>query len=75
MIKKNIQYISNFILLLFPFKYQYPYISILPNSNTSMIKNEKCFIFGIYQFCNKNKESSIFESFNIKILNKNILIC
>lgn len=39
-----------------------------------MIKNEKCFIFGIYQFFNKKKESSIFESFNITILNKNILM-
>ena len=39
-----------------------------------MIKNEKCLIFGIYQFFNKKKESSIFESFNITILNKNILM-
>ena len=76
---KNKEKLSNiietFILLLFPFKYQYPYISILPNLNTSMIENEKCFIFGINQLFNKKKEASIFESFNIKLLNKYILIC
>ena len=63
--------IESFISFLYPLKYQYPYISILPNINSSMIENEECFIFGINQTFNMK----IFESFNINLLNKYILIC
>ena len=63
--------VESFISLLYPLKYQYPYISILPNINSSMIENEECFIFGINQGIN----TKTFDSFNINILNKYILIC
>ena len=57
---KNKEKLSNiietFILLLFPFKYQYPYISILPNLNTSMIENEKCFILELINYLIKKKK-------------------
>ena len=61
--------IESFISFLYPLKYQYPYISILPNLNSYLIENEECFIFGI----NQKYEDKILESFII--LNKLIYIC
>ena len=66
--------IESFIILLFPFKYQYPYISILPDINSSMIENEECFIFGINQKL-KNKKYYLNELYNLKLQNKYILFC
>ena len=63
--------IEIFISLLYPLKYQYPYISILPKINSAMIENEECFIFGINQRLN----TKILESFNLNLLNKYILLC
>jgi len=48
---QNIQYltytIEGLLGLIYPFEYQYPVVSILPEENYSFINIYKCFIFGI----------------------------
>ena len=39
--------IESFLSLLYPLEYQYPHISILPESCSGLIEIEKCFVFGI----------------------------
>ena len=72
--------VESFLSLLYPFEYQYPHISILPDSNSSLIEFEKCFVFGInreFSFVKNEKESylSYFKEMNLNLPNKPILIC
>ena len=39
--------VETFLSLLHPFEYQYPHISILPDSNAGLIELEKSYVFGI----------------------------
>ena len=61
--------IENFISLLSPFRYVYPYISILPSSLYGLIILNSKFIFGI----NQNYTSTFFEDNNLD-LNKSLII-
>jgi hypothetical protein len=65
---------ESFMCLLYPFKYQFPHISILPDINFSIIQNCESFSFGINQLWEK-EEKNFFERNDIKIYNKLILIC
>jgi len=65
---------ESFMCLLYPFKYQYPHISILPDINYSIIQNCESFSFGINEKWEKDK-NNFFERNNIQIYNKPILIC
>lgn len=72
--------IESFLSLLYPFEYQYPHISILPDSNCGLIETEKCFVFGInreLKFSNEKQTIFLpyFKEMNINIPNKAILIC
>lgn len=44
---------ESFMCLLYPFKYQFPHISILPDINFSIIENCESFSFGINQLWKK----------------------
>ena len=72
--------IESFLGLIYPFEYQYPHITILPDSNCGLIETEKCFIFGInrkLKFKNEKKTISLsyFKEMNLNLPNKAILIC
>ena len=72
--------IESFLSLLYPFEYQYPHISILPDSNCGLIETEKCFVFGInreLKFSNEKQTIALsyFKEMNLNIPNKAILIC
>ena len=72
--------IESFLSLIYPFEYQYPNITILPDSNCGLIETEKCFIFGInrkLKFSNEKETITLsyFKEMNLNIPNKAILIC
>ena len=72
--------IESFLSLLYPLEYQYPHISILPDSNAGIIELEKCFVLGINrEFKFEKKESQIivtyFKEMNLNLPNKAILLC
>ena len=62
-------FVENFISLLSPLNYVYPFVSILPSSLYGLINLEKKFIFGI----NQNYNANFFEENNIN-LNKSVVI-
>ena len=62
--------IESFISFLYPFNYQYPYVSILPEINYGLIEMKKCFVFGI----NKKYTDNFFTENNLNIVNKSIVI-
>ena len=69
--------IGTFLSLLFPFKYQGPHCSILPESNSGIIEQEEYFVFGINEKLDFNKDENkinYFERLNINVF-KTILIC
>lgn len=65
---------ESFMCLIYPFKYQFPHISILPDINFSIIENYESFCFGINQLWEKEGKN-FFERNDIKIYNKLIVIC
>ena len=72
--------VESFLSLIYPFEYQYPHISILPDSNAGLIEIEKCFVFGInreFSFVKNEKESYLtyFKEMKLNLPNKPILIC
>ena len=72
--------IESFLSLIYPFEYQYPHVTILPDSNCGLIESEKSFIFGInrkLKFSNEKQTISLsyFKEMNLNLLNKAILIC
>ena len=82
----NIEKLTNiyesFLSLIYPFNYQGPHVSILPDVNSAIIQNFQNFVFGINQEWiiekvveNKKEKKDYFERNNIAIINKAILIC
>ena len=79
---KNKERLTNifetFLLLLRPLEYQYPHVSILPDSNAGIIEIAKSFAFGInYQWVESDEKKGIknyFERMNINVFNKLIKI-
>ena len=72
--------IETFMNLLSPFEYQYPYVSILPDSHCGLIEIENSFVFGLnHRFITKkgkeDKFPTYFENMNLNLENKLILIC
>ena len=72
--------IETLMNLLSPFEYQYPYVSILPDSYSGLIEIEKSFVFGLnHRFIAKkdreDKYPTYFENMNLNLENKLILIC
>ena len=65
---------ESFMSLLYPFKYQYPHVSILPDINYSIIQNCESFSFGINEKWEKDGKY-FFDRNNLKIYNKLIIIC
>ena len=68
---------ETFLLLLFPFKYQGPHCSILPESNVGIIEQEEYFIFGINEKWENNindNKINYFEKYNLNVF-KTVLIC
>ena len=70
-----------FLNLIYPFEYQYPHCSILPDCNAGLIEMEKSFIFGINQKFEKksdedgNNQIVYFSDMNINITNRVFLLC
>ena len=64
---------ETFMALLFPFEYQGPSCSILPENNAGILEHEKYFVFGINEKW-ENKETNYFNRLNLNIF-KAILIC
>lgn len=62
--------VESFQSFIYPFQYQYPWVSILPEINIGLIEKEKCFVFGINKKFNKN----FFETYNLNIVDKKIII-
>ena len=70
--------VETFINLLYPLEYQYPHISILPDSYSGLIETEKSFMFGINHtliFSEKSKIPTYFKNMHLNVDNKFILIC
>ena len=68
---------ETFMNLLFPFQYQGPHCSILPENDSGIIEQEDYFVFGInskWEINNDNKKINYFERFNMNLF-KAILIC
>ena len=69
---------ETFLSLIFPFEYQGPHCSILPECNAGIIEQEEYFVFGINEkWENKienNKISNYFERLNLNLF-KAVLIC
>ena len=69
---------ESFLLLLSPFEYQYPHVSILPDINAGIIEIAKSFAFGInYEWVepnNKEGKKTYFENLNLNVFNKLIKI-
>lgn len=61
--------IESFLDLLYPLKYQYPHISILPDSHAGLIEIEKSFFFGINEKFRTEKNSEIPLYFRRMIIN------
>ena len=62
--------VNTFLELLFPFKYQYPHIAILPVINFGLIEIEECFCFGI----NEEYSKEFFEKYHLYFMNQTIQI-
>ena len=72
--------VETFFHVLYPFEFQYPFVSILPDNYCGLIETEKCFLFGINEsliFDEKtnNHEPKYFKDHLLNIENKLILIC
>ena len=72
--------IETFLSLIYPFEYQYPHISILPDCNSGLIGIEKSFIFGINrELIIETKEDlniiKYFEEMHLNICNRAFLLC
>ena len=72
--------IETFLNLLYPLEYQYPHISILPDSNSGLIEIEKCFVFGInhkLEIIEKDgmKYPAYFLENHLNILNRAFMLC
>ena len=68
--------VHTFLELLSPFKYQYPFASILPEDNLGIIEHAKSFVFGINQeWINAENGENFFMRKNILMINKPIRIC
>lgn len=61
--------IESFLDLLYPLKYQYPHISILPDSHAGLIEIEKSFFFGINEKFKMDEKTDIPEYFKRMIIN------
>ena len=72
--------IETFLNLIYPFEYQYPHISILPDCNAGLIEMEKSYIFGINKKFDKKVNDGVndityFKEMHLNLSNKVILIC
>ena len=77
--------IESFLSLIYPFEYQYPHISILPDSHSGLIETEKCFVFGINEELkiqvkkgeneeSKNRFATYFSRMNLNVSNKPVIL-
>ena len=62
--------VNTFLELLFPFKYQYPHIAMLPVINFGLIEIEECFCFGI----NEEYSKDFFEKYHLYFIHQTIQI-
>ena len=72
--------IETFMSLIYPFEYQYPHVSILPNCNAGLIEMEKSYIFGINRKFEREIKDGVniiiyFRDLHLNLSNKVILIC
>ena len=71
-------FFETFMFLLFPFEYQYPHVSLLPEINVGIMEQTKSFAFGINEswipLDNNDNKKSYFERMNLNIINKYIRI-
>ena len=69
--------VETFLNLLSPLEYQYPHVSILPDSYCGLIETEKSFVFGINHrlIFDNNKNPTIFKDMHLNMENKLILLC
>ena len=63
--------VESFLILIFPFEYYYPNISLLPINNCSILEIYNSFVIGI----NSSYDNNFFEKYNINLINKMIKIC
>ena len=68
---------ETFINMLFPFQYQGPHCSILPENDSGIIEHEEYFVFGInskWEINDGDKKINYFEKVNMNLF-KTVLIC
>ena len=66
---------ETFLSFIFPFKYQGPHCSILPECNAGIIEQEEYFVFGINEkWENSDNKNNYFKRLNLNLF-KAILIC
>ena len=63
------------VSLTYPFEYKYPFISILPNNNYSLIETSPSFVVGVNEniFWKDDKGQNFFERNNIEIEDKTVI--
>jgi hypothetical protein len=70
----NISTLTSFIeglaSLLYPFEYQFPFISVLPSNLYTIIENANCFCLGV----NETYKKSFFDENGLEIDDKQIII-
>ena len=72
--------VETFINIISPLEYQYPHVSILPDTYCALIENEKSYVFGInhrliLKNIDKEKHPTYFINMNLNVENKLMLLC
>ena len=70
--------VETFLNLLSPLEYQYPHVSILPDSYCGLIEIEKSFVFGInhrLQFEKNQPHPTFLKTMHLNLENKLVLLC
>ena len=72
--------VETFINILSPLEYQYPHVSILPDSYCALIEKEKSYVFGInhrliFKKIDKERHPTYFINMHLNVENKLILLC
>ena len=63
-------FIEGIVSLLYPFEYQFPFISVLPSNLYTIIENANCFCLGV----NETYKESFFDDNGLEIDDKQIII-
>jgi len=66
--------VESFLSLIFPFEYQNPHCSILPDCNAGIVEQSKSFVFGVNEQWVDQNEGNYFHRLKLNLF-KTVLIC